>query len=228
MMEEYPVLTAEEMMVLLSVSGGAALYGFWEQQTATRREILKAAGGLVRRGLLTTGEDGAFVPASGAVEQLLAPLRQPEQVVYLTPLAEDQPQVCFVFGPQGAVGYESLLVQSGAVRLFPVREEEWIAELCRREILREDDAVPALHRRVVPVDAAFDTPLEELLRQWSRTTAFLEFRHVNGLQPPRKVLLRDGAGEVQAVVLTPEKSLGTNDPLTAVRLTDWQMEENER
>jgi len=228
MMEEYPVLTVEELMVLLSVSGGATLYGFWEEKKLTRREALRAAGTLVRRDLLAMDESGAFVPTAGSVTKMLAPLCRPECVVFFTPLAEEQPQLCFVFGAQGGVGYETVLVQDGAVRLFPLREEDWLSELYRREVLREDDAVPAAHRKVLPVQADFETPLETLQQEWSRATAFLEFQYPDGLRTPRKVLLREGAGEIRAVVLTPEKSWGTNDPVMTVGLSDGQQEENEQ
>ena len=210
MMEQYPVFTAQELMVLLSVSGGAALRGFFPSRSAGRQEILAATAALMRRGLLASGEDGAFAVVPGSAADLVMPMRDPEIVVYVTPMAEDEPQVCFAFSAEGAV------------RLFPVTEEGWLDQLRGRNLLPEEE-IPEARRKVAVESVPFDASLEELEQRWNRGVAYLEFHR--GGEIERKVYLRDGAGDVQAVVMTKDGSRSTNDSALAVRLRDWQMEE---
>ncbi|BAL00628.1 hypothetical protein OBV_34290 [Oscillibacter valericigenes Sjm18-20] len=216
MIGEYPILTAAELMVLLGVSGGKTLYGFWQKST-DRREILCAAGQLTTRGLLTLDENG-FQISDEKLPRLLAPLREPRQVVLLTPLAQDQPQVCYVFG-DGAVGYEFLLVQPGAVRLFPMEAGDWIKELRQRGIVQElDEHLPDGYRRDSEVEADFQLPVQALAVQWRHATALLEYQVPNGQMPEKKVILLDGPEEARAVIVTEKRSWLTNDALDAIRL----------
>ena len=222
MMEQYPVFTAQELMVLLSVSGGSSLRGFFPERVPRRQEILAATAALMRRGLLTSGPDGAFEPVPGTAAEMIRPMCDPELVVYVTPMAEEEPQVAFAFGKDGAVGYESVLVQEGAVRLFPMHEDGWLDQLRNRGLLPEEE-IPEARRKVAAESVDFDTAPEQLEQMWNRGVAYLEFHRRGGIE--RKVYLRDGAGDVQAVVMTPTGSLSTNDSALAVRLRDWQMEE---
>lgn len=225
-MDEHPIFTVDELMVLLSVSGGEALYGFWDEKKITRREILIAANRLLKRGVLTVSAEGELQPAAGAAE-LLRPLQRPEQVILLTPMAEDRPQVCFAFDACQGVGYESVLVQKDAVRLFPLERACWEKELESRELLQAmEGPVPKARRLESPVEAAFDLPVQQLAEQWTHVTALLEFYERGDRQPRKKVLLRDGPGEVRAIVITPEGGWSTNDPLCAVRLDSQQTKED--
>lgn len=217
MMEEYSIFSVDELMVMLSVSGGQLLYGFWGEKKIVRREILLAAHDLVRRGVLELAPDGGFHLADSSVKQLLRPLIRPELTVLLTPGAEDQPQACFVFSGGDAVGYEPMLVQADAVRLFPLRQGDWLQTLKDRGILQEE-LVPEAHRRETPIDDCSGLTAEELMRRWPRTMALLEFYRGRDRSAEKKVLLTEGPGETQAVVMTAAGCWSTNDLYAAAAL----------
>lgn len=218
------IFTAEELMVLLSVLGAPALYGFWAHTPEDSGKVLTAANRLTARGVLTAGTKG-FQLAEGELRPLLAPLCAPERVFCLSPKEEGRPQVCYALAENFFTGCEAVLVQSGAVRLFSRPAKEWLQELEEREVLSPlARRFPAARRRIEPLEPLFDRSAEELL-EWPGASFLLEEWDPQSRQVCRRTLITAGPGGEGAVVCTPEKSVRTNDAAGAVALTAPQEED---
>ena len=224
MRETHLILTSEELAVLLAAAGGAALYGFWAGKTPERGAVLAAANRLVEQGLLSAGPEGFQVPPS-PVRDLLEPLRDPEWAAFLTPRAEERPQVCYSGKKDRITGCEPVLVQPGAVRLFSRLRADWAEELTARDALpplaRE---FPAGQRREAPAWAPeWEKGGAALLKEVPGARTLLEFWSPARRRAVRRVLLC--APPLEALILTAEGAVRTNDLYEAVQLPPEGVEE---
>lgn len=214
------IFSQAELMVLLSVLGGTALYGFWERKSYSPARILQAANTLAGQGVLEAGGSG-FSLKSEQARELLLPMAAGKWAVMLTPREKELPQICYMVGAGGITGAESVAVQRDGVRLFRLAPEDWEEELAARGVL------PPLWRSFPrgrswerPVEGDALPPLRALLEDEPDCGWLMEYFRVPERRACRGVLIRTTAGERVAWICEEEKTAVTNDLRRAVGLPE--------